>query len=145
MIFNLVESNIEFGVKANIIICLADLFNRFPNIMNERTRDIFKLLHDPVTHVRQQALMVVTHLILNDMVKPKGEIVDICMLLEDESDRIKDQVKLFLHEWNAKGSNYIYNLFPKAIGRLSNEFSHLSKDEFENIAKNLVQYVKADK
>lgn len=34
--------------------------------------------------------MVITHLILNDMLKPKGEIVDICMLLEDEDERIKD-------------------------------------------------------
>ena len=28
--------------------------------------------------------MVITHLILNDMLKLKGEIVDICMLLEDD-------------------------------------------------------------
>ena len=34
--------------------------------------------------------MVITHLILNDMLKLKGEIVDICMLLEDENDRIKE-------------------------------------------------------
>ena len=104
--------------------------------MNERAKDIFLLLHDPVTHVRQQALMVVTHLILNDMLKLKGEIVDICMMLEDKSDRIKDQVKLFLHELHTKGAHVIYNLFPKAVSRLSCEFGSLTKDEFENIAKN---------
>ena len=90
LLFNLVKSNIEFGVKANIIITLADLFNRFPNNMNERVKDIFMLLHDKEVHVRQQALMVITHLILNDMLKLKGEIVDICMMLEDPDDRIKD-------------------------------------------------------
>ena len=89
-IFSLVRSNIEFGVKANIIITLADLFNRFPNLLNERVKDIFMLLHDKEVHVRQQGLMVITHLILNDMLKLKGEIVDICMLLEDENDRIKE-------------------------------------------------------
>ena len=138
LVFGLVKSNIEFGVKANIIISLADLFNRFPNTMNERVKDMFMLLHDPQVHVRQQALMVITHLILNDMLKLKGEIVDICMMLEDPNDRIKDQVKLFLHELHTKGTHVIYNLFPKAIGRLSKEFKNLSKDEFENIAKNLV-------
>ena len=34
--------------------------------------------------------MVITHLVLNDMLKLKGEIVEICMRLEDPDDRIKD-------------------------------------------------------
>lgn len=90
LILGLLRTNIEFGVKANIIISLGDLFNRFPNTLHEKTRDIFMLLHDPQNHVRRQALMVITHLILNDMLKLKGEIVDICMLLEDEDLRIRD-------------------------------------------------------
>lgn len=140
----MVNSNIEFGVKANIIITCADLFNRYPNVLNERVRDIFMLLHDREEHVRQQGLMVITHLILNDMLKLKGEIVDICKLLEDPNDRIKEQVKLFLHELHSKGSHIIYNLFPKAISRLSKEFKDLEKEEFENIAKNLLTYIKLD-
>lgn len=89
--------------------------------------------------------MVITHLILNDMLKIRGEIVDICMLLEDHDDRIKDQVKLFLHELHSKGSHLIYNMFLKAVSRLSKEFAHLQKSEFENIAKNLLTYIKQDK
>lgn len=89
--------------------------------------------------------MVITHLILNDMLKLRGEIVDICMLLEDEDDRIRDQVKLFLYELHSKGGHIIYNLFPKAISRLSKEFDQLSKVEFENIARNLLAYIKQDK
>jgi len=34
--------------------------------------------------------MVITHLVLNDMLKLKGEVVDIGMLLEDPDDKIKD-------------------------------------------------------
>ena len=90
MIFSLLKSKIDFGVKANIIISVGDLFNRFPNTLHEKTKDIFTLLHDSQNHVRRQALMVITHLCLNDMLKLKGEIVDICMLLEDPDDRIKD-------------------------------------------------------
>lgn len=89
--------------------------------------------------------MVITHLILNDMLKLRGEIVDICMLLEDEDERIKDQVKLFLHELHSKGNHIIYNLFPKAISRLSKDFEKLTVEEFENIAKNLMNYIKNDK
>ena len=90
LLFALLRSNIDFGVKANTIIAVGDLFNRFPNVLNEKTKDIFSLLHDSNPHVRRQALMVMTHLILNDMLKLKGEIVDICMLLEDPEERIRD-------------------------------------------------------
>lgn len=46
LLFKLLKSYVEFGVKANIIVTLADMFNRFPNQMNERAKDIFELLHD---------------------------------------------------------------------------------------------------
>jgi condensin complex subunit 1 len=63
--------------------------------------------------------MVITHLVLNDMLKLKGEIVDICMLMEDPDDKIRDIVNLFLSEVHSKGQNIIYNLFPNAISRIS--------------------------
>ena len=47
LLFQLLRSHIDFGVKANIIIAVGDLFNRFPNTLNEKTKDIFGLLHDP--------------------------------------------------------------------------------------------------
>lgn len=90
LIFSILHSKIDFGIKANIIVSLGDLFNRFPNCLNEKTNEIFRLLHDEQNHVRRQALMVITHLVLNDMLKIKGEIVDICMLLEDSDPRIRD-------------------------------------------------------
>ena len=66
--------------------------------------------------------MVITHLILNDMLKLRGEIIDVCRLLDDTNDTIRSQVKVFLHELHSKGNHIIYNLFPKAITRLSKEF-----------------------
>ena len=51
------------------------------------------------------------HLILNGMLKLKGEIVDILMLLLDNDEEIVNQVKLFLSELNIKDQNLIYNLF----------------------------------
>ena len=49
-----------------------------------------------------------------------------------------------MHELHSKGGHIIYNLFPKAISRLSKEFANLSKDEFQNIARNLLTYIKLD-
>jgi condensin complex subunit 1 len=51
--------------------------------------EMFRLLHDPQVEVRSQSLMVVTHLVLNDMLKLKGEIVDVCMLIDDQDPLIR--------------------------------------------------------
>ena len=83
LVLSLVKSRIEPGVKSSIIVVLGDLFNRFPNTLNEKQKDLFDLLRDPEMIVRRQAMMVITHLILNDMLKLKGEIVDICKLLDE--------------------------------------------------------------
>ena len=79
------------------------------------------------------------------MLKLKGEIVDICMLLEDSEEKIVNQVKLFLHELHSKGQLIIYNLFPNAIHRLSAEFPDMSEERFENIVRNLLEYIQKDK
>jgi condensin complex subunit 1 len=101
------------------------MYQRFPNTFDNRYLEFFKLLHNDELHVRRQALLVTIHLILNDMIKLKGEIVDVCMLLSEPEEKIQNQVKLFLHELNLKDNNIIYNLFSKALNRLSRDFKKI--------------------
>ncbi len=54
-------------------------------------------------------MIVITHLVLSDLLKIKGEIVDILMLLDSDDAGLKDLINLFLHEINVKGNNTIYN------------------------------------
>ena len=46
--------------------------------------------------------MVLTHLILNDMVKVKGQISEMATCLEDKDNRISDLAKLFFLELSKK-------------------------------------------
>ena len=45
-------------------------------------------LHDKESEVRKTTMMVLTHLILNDMMKIRGEISEIALLLEDPDNKI---------------------------------------------------------
>jgi len=42
------------------------------------------------------------------MIKIRGEISDICLLLKDEDIKIQDLVKLFLHEIHSKNKETIF-------------------------------------
>ena len=48
--------------------------------------------------VRKNSLMVLTHLIMNDMMKVKGHIARMALCLQDPHPRIKDLAHLFFHE-----------------------------------------------
>lgn len=59
-------------MRANIIVALGDLAFRFPNALEPWNPHIYDRLKDDNPGVRANAIMVLTHLILNDMVKARG-------------------------------------------------------------------------
>jgi len=118
---------------------------RFPNTIEPFTSQIYRRLRDPNIGVRKTSLMVLTHLILNDMIKIRGEVSEIALCLEDpDSDRIRDLTRLFFHELSRKGTNPVYNLLPDTLNKLSCE-PGLSTEKFQTIAKFLLQFITLDK
>jgi len=55
--------------------------------------------------------MVLTHLILNGMIKVKGQLGEMAKCVEDPETRIADLAKLFFKELSGK-DNAIYNNLP---------------------------------
>lgn len=47
---------------------------RFPNVLEPWTEDIYSLLSDADVLVRRRLLDILTHLVLNDMIKVKGQV-----------------------------------------------------------------------
>lgn len=61
--------------------------------------------------MKKNTLMVLTHLILNGMIKVKGQLGELAKCLEDPETRIADLAKLFFTELSTK-DNAIYNNLP---------------------------------
>lgn len=51
---------------------------------------ILSRLRDDEIRVRKNSVMVLTHLILNDMIKIKGQISELALRLQDSEQRISD-------------------------------------------------------
>ncbi len=60
------------------------------------------------TGVRKTSLMVLTHLIMNDMMKVKGHISKMALCLVDEEPRIKAMAELFFHELAQKAYKVVH-------------------------------------
>ncbi|XP_065053020.1 condensin complex subunit 1-like isoform X1 [Rhopilema esculentum] len=144
LLFTILEKSKEPIIRANTIIALGDLTFRFPNLIEPWTAHLYGRLADESVKVRQTTVTVLTHLILNDMVKVKGQISEMAFRLEDEEKRIADLAKLFFTEFSQKG-NALYNVLPDIISRLSDPDSNTDEKKFQRIMEYLLQFIQKDK
>lgn len=146
ILFDILEQEkIDSNLKLNICVSIGDLVNRFPNLLQKKILEFYKCLKSENIKVVRNTLIVISHLVLNDMIKLNGEIVDICLLLDNEDEKLNDLVNLFISEYSKKGKNVIYNIIPKALAKLNNEYKHLEYDKFQNVIKSLLKFVEKDK
>jgi len=148
LLFTLLQNrSVEPALRSNLIIALGDLALRFPNALEPWTEHVYRPLGDPDSSVRKNALMVLTHLILNDMMKVKGHIAKVAVCLEDEDSRVSALARLFFHELakkEYKGTSPIYNLLPDILSNLSRE-PRLNRAGFQSVMQQLLAYIKKDK
>jgi condensin complex subunit 1 len=114
-------------IKTNILVALGDLIHRYPNVIERFMVKIFDCLKDRDANVRKTTLLVLTHLILNDMLKVKNEIAELAILLDDSDLKVSNLAKLFFYELNKKDSKVLYNILPDAISRMSREEERYSE------------------
>lgn len=65
--------------------------------------------------------MVITHLVLNDMIKVKGQVSQVALSLVDSVPAIRDLSRLFFIKLSERSNNPVYNLLGDIIGTFSQE------------------------
>ncbi|KAJ7183082.1 non-SMC mitotic condensation complex subunit 1 [Mycena filopes] len=108
LLFKILETSKNANIRSNIVIALGDVAVSFSSIIDENSDELYKGLSDPNLVVKKNTLMVLTHLILNGMIKVKGQLGEMAKCIEDEDTRISDLAKLFFKELSTK-DNAIYN------------------------------------
>ncbi|KAK8812200.1 hypothetical protein WA158_007434 [Blastocystis sp. Blastoise] len=134
----------EEYIRTNIIITVGDLFFRYPNMIEPWTPHLYGALRDKSPLVQKDCLMVLTHLILNDMIKIKGQIAEIALCLVNKNIRIQQLAELFFLELAKRGNNPVYNIFPDCISLLINN-EDLPFDDFSKIVKYISQFIDKEK
>ncbi|XP_056386755.1 condensin complex subunit 1 isoform X1 [Hyla sarda] len=144
LLFTLLEKSPLPGVRSNIMIALGDLSIRFPNLIEPWTPHLYARLRDESREVRKTSAIVMTHLILKDMVKVKGQVSEMAVLLIDSDIEITSLAKNFFTELSNKG-NAVYNLLPDIISRLSDPDTGVDEESFHTIMRHLLSYITKDK
>ena len=123
LLFTSLESGTDEACRTTIMVAIGDLMSRFPNSLEQWTTYIYARLCDSSTVVRYNALMVLTHMLLNDMVKVKGQIVNVVLCLSDADERIRDLAKLFFLKLAERSLNPLHNQMGEVIATITREMS----------------------
>ncbi|NXK07890.1 CND1 protein, partial [Herpetotheres cachinnans] len=160
LLLTMMEKSTLPGVRSNLIIAAGDLAIRFPNLVEPWTSHLCARLRDPCPSVRHTAGLVMTHLILKDMVKVKGQVSEMATLLIDPEEAIMGLAQNFFSELSNKASgcswtlfhksgeglgNAIYNLLPDIISHLSDPNCGIEEESFRTIMRHLFSYISKDK
>ena len=87
---------------------------------------------------------MLTHVILADMVKVRGQVSELALCLIDEEPRIQSLTKLFFTEFAKKSTSPVYNLLPDIVSSLSSN-PDLSSEGFREVLGFLITFIQKDK
>ncbi|KIM60515.1 hypothetical protein SCLCIDRAFT_1216792 [Scleroderma citrinum Foug A] len=144
LLFKILETSKDPDLRSNIVIALGDVAVSFSNIIDENSNELYKGLSDENLVVKKNTLMVLTHLILNGMIKVKGQLGEMAKCLEDEEPRISDLAKLFFTELSTK-DNAIYNNLPDVISHLSAGEHAVSEEIFQSTMRYIFSFIEKEK
>jgi condensin complex subunit 1 len=121
LLFTVLQMEPSALVRTTISIALGDVAFRFPNSLEPWTGHMYARLSDSSTVVRYNALMTLTHLILNDMIKVKGKVSHVVMCLNDPCQKVRELATLFFTELSKRSNNPVYNLLSDIVGQLTHD------------------------
>jgi condensin complex subunit 1 len=150
LLFTRLRDTPAASCRASLMVALGDLAFRFPNAVEPWTGEVYgsaasaTCLHDPDAGVRKHSLTVLSHLVLNDMMKVKGHVADMARCLEDSEPGVRALARLFLFELSHRTGAPIYNLLPDLLSRLSADAS-LDGAAFSRVMRHLLAFIDKDK
>ena len=140
LLFKILETTKDATIRCNIVIALGDIAVCFSNLIDENSDKLYAGLSDDEIVVKKNTFMVLTHLILNGMVKVKGQLGEMAKCLDDTESRISDLAKLFFTELSTK-DNAVYNNLPDIISHLSVGVHAVDEEVFKSTMKFIFKFI----
>ena len=83
------------GARCNLVVALADLAGRYPNLLEPWSASLFASLADGDGAVVRCALRALTHLALGGVVRPRGHVSRVAVLLVDADPEVRARAAAF--------------------------------------------------
>jgi condensin complex subunit 1 len=134
LLFSVLERSEDETIRSNIMIALGDLSFRFPNLIEAWNPSIYARLQDKSPNVRKTTIMVLSHLILNGVIKIKNNGGLLALAVIDDHPRISEFSRHFFLKLSLTDKG-IYNALPDIVSYLSSHKPRLEDSAFRQIVQ----------
>lgn len=137
----------DLTLRQSLLVAVGDLLFRHPNAVEPWTGRLYATLGGPMssgehdiaqTEMRLTSLLVLTHLVLNDMIKPRAVLLVRALWLtacpHEPTSRV---ARILFQELSKRSTNVVYNLLPQIIANLPEH----GNGEIDGGAEGRVQYI----
>merc|ERR1719424_207336 len=142
----------DLTLRQSLLVAVGDLLFRHPNVVEPWTDRLYSALGAPngstadaiakATDLRLTAFLVLTHLVLNDMMKPRATFLCRALWLTACPHESTARVARILFQELSKRSNaVIYNLLPQIISELADQKEGARERESTSSAEDRVSWV----
>lgn len=121
----------DLTLRQALLVAVGDLLFRHPNVVEPWTGRLYATLSGPINidgesetenaaaDLRLTSLLVLTHLVLNDMIKPRPAFLIRALWLTASAHEPTSKVaRILFQELSKRTTNVVYNLLPEIIARL---------------------------
>ncbi len=144
LLLHILTKSKDAVIRSNVVIALGDIAVCFGSLVDENSDRLYAGLGDSDLSVKKHTLMVLTHLILNGMIKVKGQLGEMAKCLEDPEPRVSDLAKLFFSELATK-ENAVYNNLPDIISHLSIGKHAVDEETFARTMRFIFTFIDKEK
>ncbi|PWN22040.1 ARM repeat-containing protein [Microstroma glucosiphilum] len=144
LLLHILSTSSDPTTRSNVVIALGDIAVSFGNLVDADSDRLYAGLNDKDLGVKKHTLMVLTHLILNGMIKVKGQLGEMAKCLEDPEARVSNLAKLFFSELAIK-ENAVYNNLPDIISHLSIGKHAVDEETFERTMRFIFTFIDKEK
>ncbi len=143
LLFSVLEHSEDDTIRSNIMIALGDLSFRFPNLIEAWNPSIYARLQDKSPHVRKTTIMVLSHLILNGVIKIKNNGGLLALAVIDDNPRINEYSRHFFLKLSLTDKG-IYNALPDIVSYLSSHQPRLDDASFRQIVQFVFGFIQTE-
>lgn len=144
----------DLTLRQSLLVAVGDLLFRHPNVVEPWSDRLFAALGGGsgdaagTTELRLTALLVLTHLVLNDMMKPRAVLLVRALWLTACPHEATARVaRILFQELSKRTTNIVYNLLPQTVALVPEHKGSVGGDvgSSEDRVRYLVQFIEKEK
>ncbi|ULU00010.1 hypothetical protein L3Y34_000927 [Caenorhabditis briggsae] len=137
---SMVNSNHSL-IRCNMIASCCDFAFAQPTIFELYAPNLFKMSQDKSADARESALLVLTHLMSNDMIQTRGVLSESARCICDTARPVREAAQSLFRDLNAR-SETVVQLLPEFLYRLSVTSERLSMKQYKTVFEFLIALLK---